>query len=58
MCEICESCFVSTQSESDLVFLDELDDLDREIITTFAQRNSITVITEEMESENKAAVTI
>ena len=57
MCDICESCFLPN-IQSDLIFLEDQDEIEREIITTLGQRNSITVLTEEMENENKAAVTI
>jgi hypothetical protein len=53
MCKICESCFPTLDKS-----LDQPQDLERQCFTVNPQRSSITVITEKLESENKAAVNI
>ncbi len=63
ICNICESCFINdnlfdeSQLEN-LIFLEDQEEVERNIVNFSGQRNSITVITDEMKRENKAASTI
>ena len=64
ICNICESCFFTEnildddeELEKEKILEDD-EELEKEIIKVFGQRKSITVITDEIKRENKAASTI